>query len=576
MGFMKFESLPNEVLLEIFEYLNALNIFYLFDQLNYRFNELIQNLPLFLNCQHAYKSTFDQFCSRMSSKLDIMQWIYSIQLSNKDTCHQIERFLSIFSLNRFSNLRSLTLIDVDENNAEQLKSMLPFTSQLHSFSVIALKPIENKILAVLSLSNIRTLSIQTLQSLLNHINEDSKITHLTISKCSLDELYQLFNYTSMLKYLNIKLVSKNYFAQKFKTDTDKHNAVHLKQLIIEEFKYQFNDLEMFVKFIPNLKSLSISALYNSDLVDADRWEQIITSSLPSLQIFKFIFGYHSNNKSDPMADKFNQFQTDFWHKQHHWFTECSLDFCLAFIYTTPYLSNTFKLKPQTNRCSHQLKNDSNTFNNVTDLILHHRTVPTNCQYYFSNITSLKLINSLKDRTSMLDLEHIQITKRIVKFFNLKHLDISEYGSTLTPLILLGILENAPHLSSMIINARSLVTLFNDHVLCEYLTKRIKKLDLYGCTGGLFNDYDEIKKFCKIFSNIEQLECNVNQMNDIALILEELSKLSMLKVYLPSLEDREDSYPWFEEEAQRLNFMFNINRHGAQKIEVNIWIGKHMD
>jgi hypothetical protein len=81
---------------------------------------------------------------------------------------------------------------------------------------------------------------------------------------------------------------------------------------------------MFVKQIPNLKSLTISSLNNMDMINADRWENLIKSSLPYLDIFKFKFSCYCNNNQNRMIDKLKQFQSDFWHKEHHWYTEYSL------------------------------------------------------------------------------------------------------------------------------------------------------------------------------------------------------------------------------------------------------------
>jgi hypothetical protein len=60
---MNLEFLPNEILIEYFEYLNAFDIFYSFDGLNDRFTQLIRTIPLYLNFQHVPKSIFDQFCT---------------------------------------------------------------------------------------------------------------------------------------------------------------------------------------------------------------------------------------------------------------------------------------------------------------------------------------------------------------------------------------------------------------------------------------------------------------------------------------------------------------------------------
>src|SRR4051794_12151065 len=100
---MKFELLPNEILIECFEYLDIFDTFYSFDQLNYRFYKLIRNILLHLNFQHVRKRKFDRFCQLISSDPNIKQQIYSLRLSNKDTCGQIKSFLSCFTPNEFSH-----------------------------------------------------------------------------------------------------------------------------------------------------------------------------------------------------------------------------------------------------------------------------------------------------------------------------------------------------------------------------------------------------------------------------------------------------------------------------------------
>jgi len=79
---MNFESLPNEILIACFEYLNGPDIFCAFDGLNYRFQMWIQTITLHVNFQHIRKSTLDHFCSKMLLNSTIKQHIYSLQLSN--------------------------------------------------------------------------------------------------------------------------------------------------------------------------------------------------------------------------------------------------------------------------------------------------------------------------------------------------------------------------------------------------------------------------------------------------------------------------------------------------------------
>ncbi|CAF2950886.1 unnamed protein product [Rotaria sp. Silwood2] len=106
---MRFELIPNEILMDCFAYLSASEIFHAFDRLNYRFYTLIRNIKLHLNFHHIRKSIFDRFCKKILLEPLIKSQIYSMHLSNKGSHGQIEAFLSLFSIDEFPHLRSLTL-----------------------------------------------------------------------------------------------------------------------------------------------------------------------------------------------------------------------------------------------------------------------------------------------------------------------------------------------------------------------------------------------------------------------------------------------------------------------------------
>ena len=122
---MRFELLPNEILILCFEYLNTNERFHSFDALNYRYDRLIRNIPLHLNFEHMTKSAYDQICQIMLSQPEIRNHIYSLRLSNIDDYDQISSFLSVFSLERFPYLQSLCLSCLYADNVWQLVWMLP-------------------------------------------------------------------------------------------------------------------------------------------------------------------------------------------------------------------------------------------------------------------------------------------------------------------------------------------------------------------------------------------------------------------------------------------------------------------
>jgi len=196
---MTFDFSPNEIFIECFEYLNVFDIFHSFDQLNSRFHTLIRSIPLHLNLHHINQSFFDQFCQQILLNPQIKNQIISLKLSNKNTYGQLNVFLSFFSFKEFPQLRSFTLIDLDSNNIEQIKSILLILSDFFNDYSNDSITLPYDILSKLLPSRIQMTSI--FNSLVLH--QTITITSLTIDQCILDDLYQLFQYASMLKYLSI-------------------------------------------------------------------------------------------------------------------------------------------------------------------------------------------------------------------------------------------------------------------------------------------------------------------------------------------------------------------------------------
>ena len=423
---MKFELLPNEILIECFGYFNAIEIFYSFDQLNTRLNKLIQTIQLYLNFQHIQKSNFDQFCSKISSNPPIKQQIYSLELSNKYTYGQIEGFLSYFSLNEFSHLRSLTLIDVKQNNKNKLKSMLPLLFELTSFRLFESKIVADELISILPMSKLQQVSILSLNSTFTFIRQITSIKNLTISSLSLNELCQLLRYTPVLEYLNASnLAEELYDTNNFKTYINTTHLIYLKYLILIDFECNFDDFEYLINHTPNVKSLTISSYIDSNMIDAFRWQQLITCSLSNLQIFKLKFGVYGPRKNNDILRKFEQFQNDFWIKEHQWDSEYSLTDHSAFLYTIPYLVDSKSIPLHSIRYFNHI----NTFDNVRELNISDQDITQQCQYYFSNVTLLRIISLHKILNKDQEENFVSSLKRIVNLSNIEHIDIPLKCST---------------------------------------------------------------------------------------------------------------------------------------------------
>ncbi|CAF1081859.1 unnamed protein product [Rotaria sordida] len=242
--------------------------------------------------------------------------IYSLYLSNKNTYNQIDVFLSTFSLNEFPNLQSLAFTELHHDNVNKLKSMLLLIPRLRSFHLI---DCHHDTTALLPTPKVSILTMPELVPL----RLDSSIIKLRASQSSLNNLYEIFEYAPMIKYLNLQRIREDYILMDnmyFNTDY----VSHLKQLIIGRYSNKFLYFEMFVKQTPYLESLTIFFEYKEDMIEVCRWEQLIQLSLSYLQNFNFIFQCSFTHDKN-IIDKFKQFQNDFWHKQHHWYTEYSFN-----------------------------------------------------------------------------------------------------------------------------------------------------------------------------------------------------------------------------------------------------------
>jgi len=108
------------------------------------------------------------------------------------------------------------------------------------------------------------------------------------------------------------------------------------------------------------------------------------------------------------------------------------------------------------------------------------------------------------------------------------------------LLLFEILKEAADLSSLVINTNTLKSFIKDDQLSMYFNKKIKKLVLRKTDDNpLFDNDNERKEFCQIFSNIEHLQCYNCSSDDLIFLLTHLSNLSTAEVRLGASDSSEN-------------------------------------
>lgn len=550
---MNFEILPNEILIECFNYLNPIDLFYSFDYLNTRLSTLIRRIKLHINFQSINKYEFDRFCLLIDLDFNIKQQTQSICLSNKDFC-QIYFFLSKYSLNEFIHLRSLTLINVKEHNISQLQAILPFLSQLLTFRLVESDKRCDRILSALQISQLRILSIPRSswfdqQSVL----DISSIIKLSISDCNINTLHRVLTLASTLTSLSIDYVGRN----SNRILSEKAISSSLQKLIIKDFDEQCSELIHLLKRTPYLQSLTLVIDSDHHVFDADQWETFINSSLSFLRTFQFVFEYDHLNK-------LKQFQTYFWQYQHHWYTEYILFGDMSVVYTLPLILDRYSLTSNMNIFSNQSIDFKNKYDHVRDL-----TIDPQCEFrdYFSYITNLTLEKLVSTTINQYNIESMT---KLFNFTHIKHLQIDLSCQIYTPCILLEIFKRAPNISSLSIDLQQLLPLLDVDEFCYYLKLMIKQLDLISKITILFENVYLMNKFCETFVNIEQITCCILERDSLLFFLNRFPKL--LRLNIPSTMPR-FIYQILDLEQEKLKLSIEIifDLHLTSTHGLSMWI-----
>ncbi|UJR12615.1 hypothetical protein I4U23_016790 [Adineta vaga] len=572
MSQTKFEFSPNEILLECFQYLNIIHIFESFDQLNHRLNSLIRTIPFSLNFQNIpNKFQCDQFCMKLSTDKTIKNQLYSLHLSNKNTSYPAHLFLLKFSLSEFSHLRSITLDRFTENNWKLIAPTL-LLSELTSFQIIDCFELSDYIMPYLPISQLHTLMIPLLpfpESISD--NQFSSIIHLSIYNCNLDDLFIVLNNASKLNYLKIVNIYYLYINQRTNHGRCiKSPLNNLKTFYIDDYYGALPCLFTFLEQTPNLKNLIITRYNDPIIINASKWQNLITSSLPHLKNFKFTFHIYNFPRANINEQSLKEFQNDFWRKEHHWHIEYAISTSSALIYTVPYPFDEFKLLSPDKRYYNGLINHINIFDNVKDLTLHPRALTEKSQYYFSNIDSLSLgyPHLLHDEDVGMDQSHMPYLQTMVDLSNIKYLRLFSTLRFETNDVLKEILKLATKITSLEGTLADLIRWFNDDELCKYFNQSIQKLNIL---YDSFENSDQLEQFCKIFENLCHLQFSSNE-SDTLFLIKHLPKLTYIEIHRCS---ENYAVSWLKQKVEKLHLNITVDFYDdAFPHRLFIWINRN--
>ena len=292
---MHFESLANELLLELFEYLPIVDLLYACYDLNDRFNHLIcGHLRTFgLDFRSISLSKFRLICRQFLPK--IVDHVRFLRLSNDDeTPTQIDLFLQNgFSLRQFSQLQSLSLCDLcSDPLMDSMMREWPHLSNLTSLTLAGCYLRYDQIDALRLMNAIWSLP-QLVSCYLNVTFAENDLPTPTIVCASMKSLsiWGIEYAPATICALLQQTPSLNDVSLLLKTEINPlpldgvvFPAIRTLWLVLSDTEEEL--ISRFLKTMPNLDKLTIDMehMYSDGILDGSQWEAILRSSFTHLPL----------------------------------------------------------------------------------------------------------------------------------------------------------------------------------------------------------------------------------------------------------------------------------------------------
>ncbi|CAF1282231.1 unnamed protein product [Rotaria sordida] len=475
-----------------------------------------------LNFESILKFNFDRICQFIQPTN-----VISLTLSDQHiTPGQIQLFFSLFRIEHFTRLSSLTLIDIEDR---YLKQILKHVKNCTLISLsIKQKDIYNRSKTTNHLLS-TILKQPSLQKLTINVLEDGTdmlcwpmqctISHLTLFDCYSNHFSIIFHHFSCLRTLFIDYCNLiDYDEPIIKIS----NLIPMRQLIsltMENASLDMDKIEIILSNTPALVHLRL--IGDIDRIDFP-WEKFIQTKLLKLNKFDFFLtkkvdiDYRSIN----IRRLITLFQTVFWLEIKHWFVTCELirhvprDFRHLDdeirLYSIPPIDRHFEYHPDSNRIIFstltEMNNDTTMMDHIHSVYLETKEIMAATTKKQNSTSITRLFHQVSDLNIRIDsiwtIDCVHLISTLIDLSQIKKLELVDKfpqdSSQIMTTNVLKILEQACHVRSLII-------------IIPWLVKTDTKI---------------INQLCSMIpSHIKHLEIDVGSMNHIKIILQRLDHLS---------------------------------------------------
>jgi hypothetical protein len=344
-----FEDLSNDIIYEIFDFLDFRHAYDAFSDVNKRFQNLLTNLtlPIHIDMSSMSKSDFQKYYKQII--IPDTHRIKSLHLSNPFSVNTFLTHNGIVS--KLIRLETLVLHDI---HSKDLLNLLTYLISLPCLSSLVISNIDEGTttqnlhheifrLPMLKYCKISFNEHLTGPSLPIAINEHSPIEHLIINnRFAVHELMAVLSYTPQLRRLSLGGLWHYLYEQitlcSIKLDHLTHASLNISGISFDVFEILTKHL------LFQLQVLYVTAENDKTYLDGDRWKRLILSSMPYLRIFDIRWKYFSL-ETVYAVDSFiiESFRSKFWVERQWYFTSIlgpADDDCYQLFFSTnPYRYN---------------------------------------------------------------------------------------------------------------------------------------------------------------------------------------------------------------------------------------------
>ena len=338
VNIIKFEDLSNELLYDIFEYLDFYHVYNAFFKLNSRCQDLLINstIPINIHISLMSKSTFQCYTTDMI--VPNRDRIHSLYISNR-FIYNLPLSLTGM-LTEFTRLGRLVLDNMSSKDLKAILLQLAALPLLSSLSIIATDSLtyietryveDNRNAIYTQLFRLPALKYCKLslkvwsgnQPLPIATNEYSPIEHLVIiHKIYLNELASLLSYIPQLRRFDAHSLESSSL-----TSAEGYPCVlnHLTDVVLK-LTIPFDRFAQLIKDVfSKIEVLRITIPHktNASYEDNKNWERLILAHLPRLRIFDIRhedWSRQANTYPSLTDAEINPFISSFWIERQWFFT----------------------------------------------------------------------------------------------------------------------------------------------------------------------------------------------------------------------------------------------------------------